>query len=1100
MPTFAEVLAEINANIVPNGNNEITADVLRPILEAMLQQPSELIGDMTELTTAETATLVDAINSVTAGINQDNIPRIITFTSSADDANPVTPADVATMVNAVPGGYVITDTNTPVIISVSKAAGRYIFLYKKGKGIMGGGASTSSDFFLLAEKTLTETDLNNDPDATIIPLGEVADGDYVAAANTGIYDFSDSGETAGTGVVTYYFSYIEDAVLYFVLFVGVPGIYGNGETAFTEADFVASTNSTVEPGTPIPTIDQVLASGHIATNKDLQVEKRIDGDLIERTHLTSLGLSHKIANGNASRIVFAPPSVPEVTYTIPAKEADDTVAMLSDIGSYITEIPKDFFMSCTIDSSLVNYKTDIYRTLDLEALLPPTEPVYITSQIVRLSKNNFFIVANSSEGYVLGITLKDCRIIDNHLIVGSIEYSRLTNPVIVEEDTYVVENRIHGALYSQGFIYLSTRHDNLDIGQRIFKINPYDLSDVKSVTLPTTVPYRGQTTEIRAYKNYIYMLLSENTIAPDYIVRVSENLEYEMVFECSGITSANRIRSASPFIIYNDEIYIPTVTNLTSGYDVMGVNVYSMTGTLTRYVTGLNVGSGNTSGVIPHWITIFNNKLLVTTSGSNNPQFLARIDCESLALDDVLPLSTLITHRNSLFSDGYLYLNEEVFYNEEEGSARLLKIKYNDFTDFNVEIATYGVNGKGSYGSIEPYVEQESLKTKLSDFENDINAGIQDLQSVLENGSEASVDETISITNTTVGALTIASESMSFEGMYGGINFNSSQAQITSGAYDMHITAGAGGSINFDQTTGINISGNAGGVTIDGSSQGITLNGSSQGVEINGQGGNIELNGSGSANLTVFPNNISINGTEDTNVYGQGLNVTNNLKVGATIFGDVITTNDDVGLSGGSTTRITLKNSSDQLTINTINGTVINNGVVLYGGTQIFNGADILSGLSVSGEVLVNGSAEYVSELTPTLSANSFTHKAYVDEAISTSIPEGIITLSPESPETITNVWYGTQAEYDAIISPDPDTEYNIEDDYQEFKGSVSFVASGSILTIPHSLGVMPVYLSLTPKSNGALYEYVTADEDNIYVHFAGPNLSVCEYWIQYNN
>lgn len=62
--TLAEVIALINSDIVPNGNNEITANVLRPILIEMLQQPNDLIGDLGNLNTDESDTLVDAINSV----------------------------------------------------------------------------------------------------------------------------------------------------------------------------------------------------------------------------------------------------------------------------------------------------------------------------------------------------------------------------------------------------------------------------------------------------------------------------------------------------------------------------------------------------------------------------------------------------------------------------------------------------------------------------------------------------------------------------------------------------------------------------------------------------------------------------------------------------------------------------------------------------------------------------------------------------------------------------------------------------------------------------------------------------------------------------
>lgn len=62
--TEAEVLELINNFIVENGNNEITADVLRPILVAMLEQPNDFIGVLSQLQTSDQSNLVNAINEV----------------------------------------------------------------------------------------------------------------------------------------------------------------------------------------------------------------------------------------------------------------------------------------------------------------------------------------------------------------------------------------------------------------------------------------------------------------------------------------------------------------------------------------------------------------------------------------------------------------------------------------------------------------------------------------------------------------------------------------------------------------------------------------------------------------------------------------------------------------------------------------------------------------------------------------------------------------------------------------------------------------------------------------------------------------------------
>lgn len=60
----AQVLQMIMDVVIANGNNEITANILRPVLIAMLQQPNDEIGDLNDLQTTAQANLVDAINEL----------------------------------------------------------------------------------------------------------------------------------------------------------------------------------------------------------------------------------------------------------------------------------------------------------------------------------------------------------------------------------------------------------------------------------------------------------------------------------------------------------------------------------------------------------------------------------------------------------------------------------------------------------------------------------------------------------------------------------------------------------------------------------------------------------------------------------------------------------------------------------------------------------------------------------------------------------------------------------------------------------------------------------------------------------------------------
>ena len=68
-PSYSHVIDQINTFIVANGNNEITANVLNPILELITDFANNHIGDLDNLTTDETDTLVDAINSLKQNIN-----------------------------------------------------------------------------------------------------------------------------------------------------------------------------------------------------------------------------------------------------------------------------------------------------------------------------------------------------------------------------------------------------------------------------------------------------------------------------------------------------------------------------------------------------------------------------------------------------------------------------------------------------------------------------------------------------------------------------------------------------------------------------------------------------------------------------------------------------------------------------------------------------------------------------------------------------------------------------------------------------------------------------------------------------------------------
>lgn len=190
------------------------------------------------------------------GLFQNNIARVTTYYFTG--TGQVTTADIADKVNNLyflgnptPIGINVPETTTPVIFIGVRDGVNYVFIFKKGKGVWGSEANpvVAGDFVMLSFYNTTPEDIESDPNATIIPLEDVIDNDFLAVANLTEWDFSISGEaTDDGGIKTYYFTYTgEDGVEYFVRFIGEPGIYGGEETPFTAEMFTLTTSSIVTP-------------------------------------------------------------------------------------------------------------------------------------------------------------------------------------------------------------------------------------------------------------------------------------------------------------------------------------------------------------------------------------------------------------------------------------------------------------------------------------------------------------------------------------------------------------------------------------------------------------------------------------------------------------------------------------------------------------------------------------------------------------------------------------------------------------------------------------------------------------------------------------
>jgi hypothetical protein len=90
IPIYATVLSQINTYIVANGNNEITANVLNPILKLMLDFANNNIGDLDTLTTDEKNSVVEAINSLKQNFD-DLVNNGVQLYTGIDDPNDVPP-------------------------------------------------------------------------------------------------------------------------------------------------------------------------------------------------------------------------------------------------------------------------------------------------------------------------------------------------------------------------------------------------------------------------------------------------------------------------------------------------------------------------------------------------------------------------------------------------------------------------------------------------------------------------------------------------------------------------------------------------------------------------------------------------------------------------------------------------------------------------------------------------------------------------------------------------------------------------------------------------------------------------------------------------
>ncbi|MCO6162596.1 hypothetical protein [Flavobacterium sp. NRK F7] len=356
------------------------------------------------------------------------------------------------------------------------------------------------------------------------------------------------------------------------------------------------------------------------------------------------------------------------------------------------DLPSDFYIAGSAQGNELIYKTNTYRTFVLS--IPGTTITNI-NEIVR-NGNDLFLTCNFGEDNII-VSLINCQIKSNKLVYEAINYKALTGITFV-----------HSMVFYEDYLYLSNRVT----GQPVIlgKINPYNLEEQTYFQLPNAAGYIGSTDTLKVYRGYIYTLISNGNLGA-YLVKVDLSFTSVQIIYTTGTTAAKRINSPYPFYIYNDEIFIVWVNRSTGVYNRIGIDVLNLDGTEVRNSGELITTLDGTQRPHPHWMTIFNGKIVITSLYN---KFICRIDCITLVLEDCINIGMTVTDDNSMMPNGYIYLNGEANIYDPDYLPKLLKIKYDNFTDLTEEIPTQKFfNGNGSVGSINyNYTGNKQPKSK----------------------------------------------------------------------------------------------------------------------------------------------------------------------------------------------------------------------------------------------------------------------------------------------------------------------------------------------------------------------------------------------------
>lgn len=353
----------------------------------------------------------------------------------------------------------------------------------------------------------------------------------------------------------------------------------------------------------------------------------------------------------------------------------------------ITPLTEDFFITLSAKSSELMYLTDSYKTIDIQSFCPIT--IQDLNEVAIL-ENSIFITGNFyTNSFILA--LDNCSIFNGELKIGSSRFLSLSTIGIT---------KIHGLRIYKDRIYISSRHGGVSLPQQFAFIYAWDFSYNKTLSLPLTTGYLGGATDIQIYKENLYTVMSTGSPGLAYCVKIDLSLTTFSTVFSTGTVTAERVKLESPFIIYKDLIYIPTVQNNVAGFNKLGFQVFNVnTGVLVKSVLPVDVISGGyTNTPFSHWLALHNGKLIVTCSTNPLIKFIARFDEATLAFEESKILPCLITDDNTILRNGMIYLCGEDPTNGV--NAKLITMYYKDFLTTYKEDPKLLFNGYGSFGAI----------------------------------------------------------------------------------------------------------------------------------------------------------------------------------------------------------------------------------------------------------------------------------------------------------------------------------------------------------------------------------------------------------------